>query len=615
MHAGRTATADGTSAHRDRRATRSATLDRAGAAQGNLEKDGGEARRARTSCSCATGSRSLLDDGLVRRGRAARQRAGRRPARRRCGHRRRPDRRPPGVRDGQRPDGEGRVVGRAHGREDRAAHRDRAARTSCRSSTSSTPPARASPTRSSCSRAGAARAASSPTRCGSRARCRRCAACSVRRRRAVRTSPRSATSVFMVEGNASMYLGSPRMAEEVIGEHVTLDEMGGARMHATVSGCGDNLCADDEDAIAQARRFLSYLPTTWRWHRRRSRPAAPVATAKPIARRSCPSRSGAPTTCTRCIDALVDDGLVLRAQAALRHGARHRVRPARRSGRRHRRQQPDASRRRAVRRQRRQGGAVHLAVRRVQRAVAVPRRRARLHDRLAGRARGHHPPRREDDHRGRRGDGAEDHGDRAQGLRRRSVRDVRSRVRSRRVPRAAERADRGDGPGAGGERGLLQQDPGDRGRRRARRVRRRAARASTRPTSTSCTSRPSSSSTRSCSPRTCAPSCRGDSPWPPAACATTSPSATASRRSDTVPWCDNCDQYLTPSTVTPDGTCPTCGQVVERGVIPGKTAGRGTRTRDPVAPQAVRPRVGALPELPRVPDHRLDSALSATVAG
>ena len=47
--------------------------------------------------------------------------------------------------------------------------------------------------------------------------------------------------VLMVEGNASMYLGSPRMAEEVIGETVTLEEMGGARMHATVSGCGDNL--------------------------------------------------------------------------------------------------------------------------------------------------------------------------------------------------------------------------------------------------------------------------------------------------------------------------------------------------------------------------------------
>ena len=69
--------------------------------------------------------------------------------------------------------------------------------------------------------------------------------------------------VIMVEGNASMYLGSPRMAEMVIGEQVTLDEMGGARMHATVSGCGDNLATDDEDAIHQARAYLTYLPTRW----------------------------------------------------------------------------------------------------------------------------------------------------------------------------------------------------------------------------------------------------------------------------------------------------------------------------------------------------------------
>ncbi len=69
--------------------------------------------------------------------------------------------------------------------------------------------------------------------------------------------------VFMVEGNASMYLGSPRMAEEVINEHVTLEEMGGARMHATVSGCGDNLYADDTEVIEAARSFFAYLPTSW----------------------------------------------------------------------------------------------------------------------------------------------------------------------------------------------------------------------------------------------------------------------------------------------------------------------------------------------------------------
>lgn len=70
--------------------------------------------------------------------------------------------------------------------------------------------------------------------------------------------------VIMVEGNASMYLGSPRMAEMVVGETVTLEEMGGARMHATISGCGDQLATDDADAIEQAKQYFSYLPQNWR---------------------------------------------------------------------------------------------------------------------------------------------------------------------------------------------------------------------------------------------------------------------------------------------------------------------------------------------------------------
>jgi acetyl-CoA carboxylase carboxyltransferase component len=70
--------------------------------------------------------------------------------------------------------------------------------------------------------------------------------------------------VGMVEGNASMYLASPRVAQMVTGERTTLEEMGGARMHATVSGCGDELFDEDWEAIAAARLLLSYLPDDWR---------------------------------------------------------------------------------------------------------------------------------------------------------------------------------------------------------------------------------------------------------------------------------------------------------------------------------------------------------------
>jgi acetyl-CoA carboxylase carboxyltransferase component len=66
--------------------------------------------------------------------------------------------------------------------------------------------------------------------------------------------------VIMRDGNASMYLGSPRMAQMVIGEDVTLEEMGGARMHTGVSGCGHMLVKSDEEGIDAAVRYLSYLP-------------------------------------------------------------------------------------------------------------------------------------------------------------------------------------------------------------------------------------------------------------------------------------------------------------------------------------------------------------------
>ncbi len=109
--------------------------------------------------------------------------------------------------------------------------------------------------------------------------------------------------VIMVEGNASMYLGSPRMAEEVIGEKVTLEEMGGARMHATVSGCGDNLAVDDEHAIEQAKLLFSYLPERWR-----ERP--PVAAGEPplreLTRAELPAIEAAGYDMHRVIDCLVD---------------------------------------------------------------------------------------------------------------------------------------------------------------------------------------------------------------------------------------------------------------------------------------------------------------------
>jgi acetyl-CoA carboxylase carboxyltransferase component len=110
--------------------------------------------------------------------------------------------------------------------------------------------------------------------------------------------------VVMVEGNASMYLGSPRMAEMVIGEQVTLEEMGGAEMHCRVSGVGDLLVEDDAEAIAALRVWLSYFPSNWS-----ERP--PVANSvAPVAGRSVeeivPTREAEPFDLEELIEAVVD---------------------------------------------------------------------------------------------------------------------------------------------------------------------------------------------------------------------------------------------------------------------------------------------------------------------
>src|SRR5215218_7318495 len=113
--------------------------------------------------------------------------------------------------------------------------------------------------------------------------------------------------VIMREGNASMYLGSPRMAEMVIGETVTLEEMGGAKMHTGVSGCGHFLVKTDEEAIDLARRYLSYMPGNWREAPPPPPPAPPAApgSEEPIAE-IVPADENQPFDMQRLLDSLLD---------------------------------------------------------------------------------------------------------------------------------------------------------------------------------------------------------------------------------------------------------------------------------------------------------------------
>jgi acetyl-CoA carboxylase carboxyltransferase component len=126
--------------------------------------------------------------------------------------------------------------------------------------------------------------------------------------------PAFCDTVVMVEGRASMYLGSPRMAEMVIGEKTTLEEMGGARMHCEVSGCGDVLVQSDEEAIAFARRYLAYFPDNCSSAPPRSEAAEPRQDPRDLVR-LIPENQNVPFDMFELLERVVDAGSFLEIKA------------------------------------------------------------------------------------------------------------------------------------------------------------------------------------------------------------------------------------------------------------------------------------------------------------
>ncbi|MDQ0158900.1 acetyl-CoA carboxylase carboxyltransferase component [Alkalibacillus salilacus] len=112
--------------------------------------------------------------------------------------------------------------------------------------------------------------------------------------------------VVMVEGNASMYLGSPRMAEKVIGEQVSLEEMGGAKMHCSVSGVGDVLVESEQEAIDYVQKYLTYFPQNFRTQPNEHDPVEPGQFDKTISD-LIPENQNAPFDMYELINRLIDN--------------------------------------------------------------------------------------------------------------------------------------------------------------------------------------------------------------------------------------------------------------------------------------------------------------------
>jgi acetyl-CoA carboxylase carboxyltransferase component len=77
-------------------------------------------------------------------------------------------------------------------------------------------------------------------------------------------TPVFADFTVMVEGMSAMAIASPRMVEMVTGEDISMQELGGADVHARHSGSADLVAESEEQARALVSQLMGYLPDHYR---------------------------------------------------------------------------------------------------------------------------------------------------------------------------------------------------------------------------------------------------------------------------------------------------------------------------------------------------------------
>jgi len=75
-------------------------------------------------------------------------------------------------------------------------------------------------------------------------------------------SPALTDFIFMVDGISQMFITGPRIVKSVMGEEVTMEELGGAKVHSRVSGVADFRVKSEEKCFHMIRKLLSFLPSS-----------------------------------------------------------------------------------------------------------------------------------------------------------------------------------------------------------------------------------------------------------------------------------------------------------------------------------------------------------------
>ncbi len=74
-------------------------------------------------------------------------------------------------------------------------------------------------------------------------------------------SPALTDFIMMTDQTSYMFVTGPKVVKTVTGEDISVDDLGGARVHATKSGVSHFMLSNEEEGIMIIRKLLSYLPS------------------------------------------------------------------------------------------------------------------------------------------------------------------------------------------------------------------------------------------------------------------------------------------------------------------------------------------------------------------
>src|SRR6185436_8907463 len=76
-------------------------------------------------------------------------------------------------------------------------------------------------------------------------------------------SPALTDFIVQVQNSSQMFITGPAVIKEVLGETVTMEELGGAKIHSEVSGVTDLVAKNDEECLQMIRRLVGFLPMSF----------------------------------------------------------------------------------------------------------------------------------------------------------------------------------------------------------------------------------------------------------------------------------------------------------------------------------------------------------------